>query len=421
MPADLPEQFLTASPEVTRYFREKGSRPTFDWRDIAPVEHAYAFTVAKSAGFDVLDDLRAAVDDAIVNRVPFEAFRERLTPILQAKGWWGKRFAKDPADGETKLVQLGSPRRLRTIYWANIRTAHAAGEWERTQRTKRFLPYLVYTLSLAERRRPEHRAWVGIVLPVDDPFWDTHYPPNGWGCKCGVRQISRREAERLGYDPEAGGPQIVMRSWRNKRTGQAVNVPVGIDPGWDTNPGKTRGQNVAELLSGRLGDLSTAARRAAIADFTASPTFKVFVEDAVNTGLKRAARVADLKAEGLSGQALGERLKAEAPFALTRFPVAIAPGRFGDSYLPVMIDAATIGHSADHRRIVDSADWPDFGGILKRARLRRDLAGTVRAYDPQSGLFMVLDPLGRHWRLRTLYRPRGRGRYFEKQPGMDVE
>lgn len=421
MPADLPEQLLTASPEVTRYFREKGSRPTFDWRDIAPVEHAYAFTVAKSAGFDVLDDLRAAVDDAIVNRVPFEAFRERLTPILQAKGWWGKRFAKDPADGETKLVQLGSPRRLRTIYWANIRTAHAAGEWERTQRTKRFLPYLVYTLSLAERRRPEHRAWVGIVLPVDHPFWDTHYPPNGWGCKCGVRQISRREAERLGYDPEAGGPQIVIRSWRNKRTGQTVNVPVGIDPGWDTNPGKTRGRNVAELLSGRLGDLSTAARHAAIADFMASPTFKVFVQDAIETGLHHAARAPVFKAEGLAGFDLLAKLETERRYAMTRFPVAIAPGRLGDDYLPVMIDAHTIGHAADHRHLPDVSSWLVIEEVLKRARMRVDLAGTVRAFDRETGLFFVLDPMDRAWRLRTLYRPRAKERYFDKQPGKDVE
>ncbi|ADZ72411.1 phage minor head protein [Polymorphum gilvum] len=416
MPVDLPEQALTASPEVIRYFRGKGSRPTFDWRDIAPVEHAYAFTVAKTAGFDVLDDLRAAVEDAIVNRVPFETFRERLTPTLQAKGWWGKRFAQDPADGATKLVQLGSPRRLHTIYWANIRTAHAAGEWERSQRTKRFLPYLVYTLSLAERRRPEHRAWVGIVLPVDDPFWDTHYPPNGWGCKCGVRQISRREAERLGYDPQAGGPQIVMRPWRNKRTGQTVRVPVGIDPGWDTNPGKTRGRNVAELLSGRLGDLPTSARRAAIADFTASPAFKVFVQDAIETGLHHAARAPALRTRGLTGFDLLEQLEAERRYALTRFPIAIAPGRFGDDHLPVMIDARTIGHAADHRRLPDVGAWPAIGDILKRAEARRDPTGTVRIFDAATGIFMVLDPARSAWRVRTIFTTKRR-RYFDRQPG----
>ena len=58
---------------------------------------------------------------------------------------------------------------------------------------------------------------------------------------------------------------------------------------------------------------------------------------------------------------------------------------------------------------------------MGRSRVRRDLAGTLRAFDPETGLFLVLDPQGSHWRLRTLYRPRGKARHFDKQPGTDVE
>ncbi len=178
---DAPDLFKTAPREVNRYFDGKANVPSFDWRDIAPAEHAFSFTVAKSAGYDILDDIRAAVADAITNRVPFEEFRARLTPILQAKGWWGKKEAADPATGELRAVQLGSPRRLQTIYWANTATAHAAGEWERTQRNKRFLPFLIYLRSVAEHKRLEHLRYVGTVAPVDDPIWDWLYPPNGWG------------------------------------------------------------------------------------------------------------------------------------------------------------------------------------------------------------------------------------------------
>lgn len=265
------ELFQTAPEEVLRYFRAKRSLPTFDWRDIAPEEHAFSWTVAKSMENDVLEDIRAAVDDAIANRTPFEEFQKNLTPILQDKGWWGRRIQEDPRDGVPKVVQLGSPRRLRTIYWANTRTAHAAGEWERTQRNKRFLPFLVYTLSRAERRRFEHEGWVGIVAPVDDPIWDRLYPPNGWGCQCGVRQISQREAERLGWRPDQPPVQLVVRPWRNKRTGQTVQVPVGIDPGWDTNPGKNRGRNVAEFLHGQVAAMPANRQRVAVEDIVGSP------------------------------------------------------------------------------------------------------------------------------------------------------
>ena len=276
--SDIPELFKTAPAEVKRYFGAKRSLPTFDWRDIAPEEHGFSWTVAKSAGFDILEDIRSAVNDAIVNRMPFDQFAKQLTPILQQKGWWGKKLAVDPIDNLPKLVQLGSLRRLRTIYWANIRTAHAAGEWERTQRNKAFLPFLVYTLSVAENRRIEHEGWVGTVLPVDHPWWETHYPPNGWGCKCGVRQISRAEALRLGWSEKQEDPDAAMRPWLNKRTGQSVMVPAGIDPGWANNPGKSRGRNISEYLYGKIENLTENRQRIAVEDIAGSALLKAMAE-----------------------------------------------------------------------------------------------------------------------------------------------
>ena len=39
--------------------------PTFDWRDMWQADHAAAFTVAKSAGLDILGDVHSALVDAL--------------------------------------------------------------------------------------------------------------------------------------------------------------------------------------------------------------------------------------------------------------------------------------------------------------------------------------------------------------------
>jgi hypothetical protein len=221
------------------FFRAKGWRVGFDYRDVWRDEHASAFTVAKAMQLDVLRDIRAAVDEALEEGLTFAQFREQLQPQLVARGWWGVREITDPLTGERRPFQLGSPRRLRTIYRANLRTARAAGQWARIERSRRTHPYLVYELGPSENHREEHVAWSGLILPVDHPFWRSHMPPNGWGCKCRVRQITRRERDRLvgtgRYSEQA--PATPTRQWVNKRTGEVERLPVGIDPGWDTNPG----------------------------------------------------------------------------------------------------------------------------------------------------------------------------------------
>lgn len=222
--------------EAIRWFQEKGFKLGFDWRDTWTEQHARAFTVAKATQLDVLADLRESVDRALKEGRTLSDFRKELRPTLQAKGWWGEKTMVDPETGEEKLVQLGSASRLRTIYETNLRTAQAAGRWERFERVKARRPYGRYVaLSSA---RPEHRAWHGTVLPLDDPWWDTHAPPNGWGCRCKMQQLSDRDLERFGFEVNDKAPPSPSRAFFNERTGETVRVPKGIDPGFEFNPGK---------------------------------------------------------------------------------------------------------------------------------------------------------------------------------------
>lgn len=236
--------------EALEWLKAKKLKPGFDHRDVWQEEHRYGYTVAKMTQLDLLADVRQLVEEALENGQTFAQFRELLRPLLVKRGWWGQALMDDPLTGETRLVQLGSERRMRVIYDTNMRTARAAGQWERIQRTKRAMPYLVYTLGPSREHRVEHLGWANLCLPADHPFWDTHMGPNGWGCKCGVRQVSRYEFDQMQQDGTitTDAPEERYVKWLNKRTGEEETVPEGIDPGWAYNPGMTRGRELDTQL-----------------------------------------------------------------------------------------------------------------------------------------------------------------------------
>lgn len=272
------------SPEVLAYFRYKGLHLGFDWRDTWPEQHAHSFTVAKAMRMDVLTAIREEVDRAIAEGLPFEAFAASLTPRLQRLGWWGREEMIDPATGEAILAQLGSPHRLRIIYDANIRTANAAGQWARIVRTAAVLPFLQYQHTTSQEPREEHWAWAEqpVVLRWDDPWWNTHFPPNGWQCKCWVLQIDEEEARAEGWTPGTRAPENELVPWYNARTGETTMIPEGIDPGWQTNPGKTRASLLDALLNNKLEEVEPAIRAAVLKDLASGWLFRQIAEGKIS-------------------------------------------------------------------------------------------------------------------------------------------
>jgi hypothetical protein len=240
---------LGPPPEVLDYLKAKKLTPSFDYRDVWGEEHVAAFTVAKATTLDVLSTFHEAVVKAEAEGVAWGAFKRDLQPALEKLGWWGIREQTDPKTGEKRPVQLGSPHRLRVIYRTNLAVAHSAGRWQRIDRTQSSFPYLEYRLGPSVHHRPQHAAWAGTVLPVNDPFWQTHFTPNGWGCKCWVRQLSK--ADLGGREPDPS-PEVKYRAWKNTRTGETLQVPVGIDPGWDYNPGMARMERLRAAVTEKL-------------------------------------------------------------------------------------------------------------------------------------------------------------------------
>jgi len=257
--------------EAIEYFRQKGFAIGFDHRDVWQAQHQAAFTVAKVMQLDLLQDIRAEVDRALVEGTTLRDFQQRLTPTLQAKGWWGRQPLRDPLTGETPEVQLGSPRRLKTIYDTNLRTAHSEGQWQRIQDSKQAFPYLEYDGNNSSQPRHTHSAWDGLTLPVDDPFWQAHFPVKEYGCKCRAIPRTARQVERSGK-PVGPAPEVPKLPYVNARTGEVQQIPAGVHPSFHYPPGGRRA-SLADHLVAKVQAAPPAMARASIADLVGGPAF----------------------------------------------------------------------------------------------------------------------------------------------------
>jgi uncharacterized protein with gpF-like domain len=77
--------------EAIAYLKNKGYKITFDYTEMQKSAHNKAFTVAKVTRLDLLKDIHDAVTHSIKDGKTFQEFKKQLLPILQEKGWWGKK------------------------------------------------------------------------------------------------------------------------------------------------------------------------------------------------------------------------------------------------------------------------------------------------------------------------------------------
>lgn len=225
--------------DALAFFVRKGLQIGFSWLDVQREEHDKAFTVAKAMTRDLLEDIRDAMETALREGETLAMFAQKLKPKLIERGWWGRKTMIDPLTAERVDAQLGSDRRLATIYRTNMRTSYASGRWARIQRNKDAFPLLRYVSVMDGREREEHRAWHNTILPVDHSWWETHYPPCDWGCRCRAIPLNARMAARKRLDVTETTRHFGTRQWTNKRTGEVRTIEKGIGAGWDYHPGRS--------------------------------------------------------------------------------------------------------------------------------------------------------------------------------------
>lgn len=91
-------------------------------------------------------------------------------------------------DAAEKIFQTFNDTWLKAEQRTAINQALGARQWIDIQENKDLLPLLRYQTIGDERVRPEHVVLDDIVKPVNDPFWNVYFPPNGWNCRCIVTQ-----------------------------------------------------------------------------------------------------------------------------------------------------------------------------------------------------------------------------------------
>ena len=178
----LIDLFALPPEKAIEYFKSKGYAFSWNWQDIWQEAQSQAFTVAKAMRMDVLQTIRDEVQTALDEGMMLRDFQRDLEPKLKALGWWGKHEIVD-ADGVVTNVELGSPWRLRTIYDTNMRTSYQGGRYREMMDSFDDAPYGQLVAILGANTRPTHRALDGLVFRLDDPFWNTHWPPLDWGCR----------------------------------------------------------------------------------------------------------------------------------------------------------------------------------------------------------------------------------------------
>ena len=210
----MPSISFSQKPEVAlKYLRKKHPELHFDYDELMHEAHHKAFTVAKVTKLDLLTDIQDSLIKARDQGQTFAAWKKELVPTLKKKGWYGKTEVTNPKTKEVKEIYVGS-RRLRNIFYTNTRVAYNVGRWEH-QAQLDDAPYLRYVSILDNRTRPTHSKVHGIVRHRDDPFWATHYPPNGWNCRCRVQAYSMDSLKRRGWEKGLKAPlqNIAHKDW----------------------------------------------------------------------------------------------------------------------------------------------------------------------------------------------------------------
>ena len=318
--------------EAIDYLRSKIPEGTLTSADLAGPVHAKVFAVAGATSTDLLTDIQKSLVSSLEKGTTITQFRKDFDAAVQKSGWAykGKRGW-----------------RTAIIFNTNMRSAHMAGRWSQLLANQDARPYLQYRTAGDSRVRPQHRAWNGLIFPIGDVFWQTHYPPNGWACRCTIRAYSADDLKTLGVTPSKPF-DLKTRRVVNQDGEITDQVPVGIDPGWDHNVGKS--WISPELALGKKLAALPRYLQGPMVDKTVSPAFQKVLGDQFK------AFRSTVKAAGVArgnAQVIGFLDSATLTALSTEVPELVI-----ESTAAVVVDSKTIHITGKHKAGKAAQLWP---------------------------------------------------------------
>ncbi len=175
--------------EAIEHLRRRLNLTSEEWRAIWVEAGGVAAEAASRETSQMHRDVLKLVLAAVEEGTTLEQFREAYAQLV--------------AEHESESALFTGGARAQLAFRLHTMEAYAAGRWEQAERLAALNPEVRYYwryITVGDHRvRPQHREWQGIILPVDHWFWRTHFPPNGFNCRCHPQLLTDRYMGRRGW------------------------------------------------------------------------------------------------------------------------------------------------------------------------------------------------------------------------------
>lgn len=186
----------TPNQEAIDFIKSKPIVSRSIFKGMLPEIKARAFTIAGIEPANVL-----------------QAVRDRLADLPAGASWDDVKsdvaadispYLVDPdaTDEERDGQILAANRKAELLVRIHGFQAYQSASYQVMDRQRDALPYWQYLSMEDDRVRPSHDALDKVILPADHEFWQTHFPPWDWGCRCQAVPISQEDRDDVAKDDE---------------------------------------------------------------------------------------------------------------------------------------------------------------------------------------------------------------------------